>query len=75
MSHEDLAKHLSFFVPPGFLLMKQEEIDRLHNESEARRIERDAAREALNRIAHADWDTPNWRRLVDIAREALGLNA
>lgn len=43
-SAEDLARHLSYFVPPGFQLMRQEEIDRILNECEALRIERDAAR-------------------------------
>jgi hypothetical protein len=43
MSAEDQAKRLSYFVPAGFLLIKQSEMDRIHNESEALRIERDEA--------------------------------
>lgn len=37
-SREDLARHLSFFVPAGFTLTKTSEIDRLHNEAEAWRV-------------------------------------
>lgn len=47
--------------PPGWIITRQEDIDRLHNESEARRIERDYARaeveplrEALTKIANYD---------------------
>jgi hypothetical protein len=46
----ELAKHLSFFVPPEHVLTTQETIDRIHNECEALRIERDAARAALARL-------------------------
>lgn len=44
-SDDEMGRHLSFFVPSGFVLTKQSEIDRLHNEAEALRIERDSARE------------------------------
>lgn len=48
--HIALAKHLSFFVPPEHVLTTQAEIDRIHNEAEALRIERDAARSRLREL-------------------------
>lgn len=46
---EARVEALSFHVPSGYLFMASDAVNAIHNDNEALRIERDAARDALRR--------------------------
>jgi hypothetical protein len=67
---DEIARRMSFHVPPGYALTKQSEIDRLWNESEALRIERDAARAEVEMARQLSVDDEMVKRAALTMHEA-----